>query len=397
MCQKKRTKKKEKRKKDEKRHTQKKGNEEEEEKEKKRRRKRKKDLSPSLSTFARVKIRHTRTRTHTHTRTHAHILLRNIMQPPQTPSRDRFIANRSAIDLDVARYALDSSANNNRGGGRDDDDDDDDADDNHRGGGRRRRNARRRESRARRRTRNRWRPIIRCRPEEEEQGAATMAARKSWRLNQLRHRRAAWSMPRADMYTSNIHVGGGVSKGNGGNGGGKKQFRHIPQAPERILDAPELVDDYYLNLIDWSSQDSIAVALGCTVYLWNAGTGAIDQLMQTDVEYDEEDYVTSVNWAPDGKHIAVGTNNAEVQIWDASRARKVRTLKGHDARVGALAWSGTQLATGSRDTTVKTHDVRIREHCTNTFTFHEQEVCGLKWSPSGTQLASGGERQRVAL
>ena len=32
------------------------------------------------------------------------------MQPP-TPSRDRFIANRSAIDLDVARYALDSSTN----------------------------------------------------------------------------------------------------------------------------------------------------------------------------------------------------------------------------------------------------------------------------------------------
>ena len=30
---------------------------------------------------------------------------------PQTPSRDRFIANRSAIDLDVARYALDSSTN----------------------------------------------------------------------------------------------------------------------------------------------------------------------------------------------------------------------------------------------------------------------------------------------
>ena len=32
---------------------------------------------------------------------------------PQTPSRDRFIANRSAIDLDVARYALDSSTNGN--------------------------------------------------------------------------------------------------------------------------------------------------------------------------------------------------------------------------------------------------------------------------------------------
>ena len=30
----------------------------------------------------------------------------------------------------------------------------------------------------------------------------------------------------------------------------KKAFRHISQTPERILDAPELLDDYYLNLID---------------------------------------------------------------------------------------------------------------------------------------------------
>jgi len=312
------------------------------------------------------------------------------MQPPQTPSRDRFIANRSAIDLDVARYALDSSANtNNRGGGGRDDDDDDDADDNHRGGG------------------GVGTHVV-ASPSKEaykkslasnysvSTGGGGAGSGDNGNSKILAFKSKAPAPPSGmenaarEMYTSNIHVGGGVSKGNGGNGGGKKQFRHIPQAPERILDAPELVDDYYLNLIDWSSQNSIAVALGCTVYLWNAGTGAIDQLMQTDVEYDEEDYVTSVNWAPDGKHIAVGTNNAEVQIWDASRARKVRTLKGHDARVGALAWNGTQLATGSRDTTVKTHDVRIREHCTNTFTCHEQEVCGLKWSPSGTQLASGG-------
>jgi len=140
---------------------------------------------------------------------------------------------------------------------------------------------------------------------------------------------AAREMYSNNQFFANSNQNGGVKA--------KKAFRHIPQAPERILDAPELVDDYYLNLIDWSSQNSIAVALGCTVYLWNAGTGAIDQLMQTDVENDEDDYVTSVNWAPDGKHIAIGTNSAEVQIWDASLARKVRTLKGHEARVGALA------------------------------------------------------------
>ncbi len=29
--------------------------------------------------------------------------------------------------------------------------------------------------------------------------------------------------------------------------------RHVPLAPDKILDAPELADDYYLNLLDWSS------------------------------------------------------------------------------------------------------------------------------------------------
>ena len=42
----------------------------------------------------------------------------------------------------------------------------------------------------------------------------------------------------------------------------KKYTRHIPQAPERILDAPELLDDYYLNLLDWSPNNVLGVALG---------------------------------------------------------------------------------------------------------------------------------------
>lgn len=41
----------------------------------------------------------------------------------------------------------------------------------------------------------------------------------------------------------------------------KKAFRAVPQQPERILDAPDLVDDYYLNLLDWGSKNAVAVAL----------------------------------------------------------------------------------------------------------------------------------------
>ena len=73
---------------------------------------------------------------------------------------------------------------------------------------------------------------------------------------------------------------------------------------------------------------------------------------------DEDDYVTSVAWAADGKHVAVGTSAAQVQIWDAARGRQVRALRGHSARVSALAWHGTTLSTGGRDSAVLNHDVR---------------------------------------
>ncbi len=72
----------------------------------------------------------------------------------------------------------------------------------------------------------------------------------------------------------------------------------------------------------------------------------------------EDDYVTSVAWAADGKHVAVGTATATVQIWDAGRTRQVRALRGHSARVSALAWSGTTLSSAGRDTLVLNHDVR---------------------------------------
>jgi cell division cycle protein 20 (cofactor of APC complex) len=48
------------------------------------------------------------------------------------------------------------------------------------------------------------------------------------------------------------------------------------------------------------------------------------------------------------------------------------------------------LTSGSRDNTIVNHDVRSADHHVNTLYSHRQEVCGLRWSPDGHQLASGG-------
>lgn len=134
----------------------------------------------------------------------------------------------------------------------------------------------------------------------------------------------------------------------------------------------------------------MAVALNQAVYLWNASSGDIQELLSA----QGEDYITSLSWAADGKHLAVGYSNALTQIWDAERCKPVRNLDGHAARVSSLSWNNHTLSTGGRDSIILNHDVRVREHVTATLRGHEQEVCGLKWSPNGTQVSAGEEGQR---
>lgn len=40
----------------------------------------------------------------------------------------------------------------------------------------------------------------------------------------------------------------------------------------QVLDAPALIDDFYLNLLDWSQQGLLAVALGLHIYIYNTIT-----------------------------------------------------------------------------------------------------------------------------
>lgn len=173
-----------------------------------------------------------------------------------------------------------------------------------------------------------------------------------------------------------------------------KSVRHIPQAPERILDAPEMMDDYYLNLLDWSSQNMLAVCLGSSVYLWNASTGDIQQL--TEMENNEE-YVSSLAWIKEGNHLAVGTSTSEVQLWDVTKQKKLRSMGGHAARVGSLSWNAHILSSGSRTGYIHHHDVRVADHLLASIPAHSQEVCGLKWSPDGKYLASGGNDNLLNL
>ena len=173
----------------------------------------------------------------------------------------------------------------------------------------------------------------------------------------------------------------------------KASTRYIPQTPDKILDAPEIIDDYYLNLVDWSESNILAVALGANVYLWNAASGTIEQLF----ELEGSDYVCSVAWIQEGPYLAVGTTTGNTELWDCSQMKRVRVMNGHAARVGSLAWNSYVLTSGCRAGQMVHHDVRQRDHMIMTINAHAQEICGLKWSPDGKYLASGGNDNMLQI
>jgi len=172
------------------------------------------------------------------------------------------------------------------------------------------------------------------------------------------------------------------------------QHRTISKVPFKVLDAPQLQDDFYLNLVDWSSQNLLSVGLGSSVYIWSACTSKVTKLFDVD---QEQDSVTSVAWSQRGAHLAVGLNSGVTQIWDIHQQKEVRTLAGHTGRVSSISWNNSIMSTGSRDRTILHHDVRAADEYYMKLLGHKQEVCGLKWSFDGQQLASGGNDNKLFL
>lgn len=168
-----------------------------------------------------------------------------------------------------------------------------------------------------------------------------------------------------------------------------KQFKQISKVPYRVLDAPSLADDFYYSLIDWSSTDILAVALGKSVFLSEHQSGEVIHLCDTPNEY------TSLSWMGAGSHLAIGQGNGIVEIYDVTKEKCIRTLSGHLDRVACLSWNDYILSSGSRDRTILHRDVRMADPYFERIETHEQEICGLKWNQNDNKLASGGNDNMV--
>jgi cell division cycle 20-like protein 1 (cofactor of APC complex) len=160
-----------------------------------------------------------------------------------------------------------------------------------------------------------------------------------------------------------------------------------------VLDAPGLLDDFYMNVLDWGSSNLMAVGLSGDLYVWNGGTAAVAKI----TGYPDGVNICAVKWAGRGQHLAVATSAGVVDVWDVPARKVVRSYSNHVGKVNALAWADQSLASAGRDFTIHIRDARTKGESYATLLGHKHEVCGLAWSPEHSYLASGGNDNRVCV
>ncbi|KAL6879616.1 WD40 repeat-like protein [Trichoderma longibrachiatum] len=184
--------------------------------------------------------------------------------------------------------------------------------------------------------------------------------------------------------------------------------RSLPTAPFRVLDAPDLRDDFYCSVLAYSpSCQKLAVGLGNVLYIWSKGSGpramhgsAASHVWLTSVAFSSSTCdalprfqvqqpfpVSCVSWRP------ITTVRPSRNPFNPGIAVRTEDLIiGDDT--GAVYYYAVEWPMGwevTRDTWPGTIYLIAK------VSLHTQQICGLSWSPNGKLFATGGNDNLCCL
>jgi len=193
----------------------------------------------------------------------------------------------------------------------------------------------------------------------------------------------------------------------------------VPTVPFRVLDAPNLKDDYYCSILAYSyTCHTLAVALTQKVYLWTEQYGVryppLPPVRATN-------FVTSLAFSSEkgGRAIlAVARNSGSVTLWSLLEARP-RFEAPHPCAASYASFKPTLTARQSvtGESMVMCEDLIVGDDMGKIYYYslewpefapgsmsllakvdaHSQNICGLAWSPSGQHFVSGGNDNLALL
>ncbi|KAJ1527329.1 Notchless protein 1, partial [Nowakowskiella sp. JEL0078] len=111
--------------------------------------------------------------------------------------------------------------------------------------------------------------------------------------------------------------------------------------------------------------------------------------------------ILSVSFSPDGSQLATGSGDTTVRIWDLNTETPQHTLTGHKDWVQIVAWSPDckTIASGSMDKTIRLWTAKTGQ-LLGVLTAHTQCITSLTWEPlhrGGRRLASSSKDATVRV
>lgn len=163
---------------------------------------------------------------------------------------------------------------------------------------------------------------------------------------------------------------------------------NLGRAPEMCLGAPNLRDDFYSRLVDWSSNNLLTVSMSSSVVYRNMENNVVSRIPAE----SPDERAACIAWSPDALYLGVGLDNGIVRIYDPVSKDPIREYRPHHDIdfAGDFSWKDTNVFTiGYQSGLLRTYDVR-ESRGGKLFRSHQTRVCGVKWNPDGRFVASGG-------
>jgi WD40 repeat protein/Tfp pilus assembly protein PilF len=181
---------------------------------------------------------------------------------------------------------------------------------------------------------------------------------------------------------------------------GERKFGQDKRAQVRVYEAATLkqvalfapvVDDIVsLDFTTDSSQLAVAGTNGIArIFAWktNVLLGSIKG----------NHPVNALKFSSDGKHLAIGTRDGYVTLWNADTFKPVWSVKGHSGIVDQLSFSvdNTRLASGSWDKSIKIWETETGKNL-NALT-GDNAVFTVSFSPDGERISSGSLNNTIQI
>lgn len=101
--------------------------------------------------------------------------------------------------------------------------------------------------------------------------------------------------------------------------------------------------------------------------------------------------IRDVSFSPDGTRLASGSSDGQINFWEATSGRLLRTFSGHTDEIRSLSFNpdGTRLMSGSGDNTLRMWDVQSSA-IVRDYVGHEKGIVQGMFMPNGRVVLSGG-------